>query len=73
MSDLINQVPEALLDEPNGVIGMPDAGDWGGYYVEVRRDGVVQFWLIDTMEGNIPEFLHSFNEKVRAAITAIND
>ncbi len=73
VSDLINQVPEALLNEPNGVIGMPDAGDWGGYYIEVQRDGVVQFWLIDTMEDNIPAFLHDFNEQVRTAITAIND
>ncbi len=73
VADLINQVPAALLDEPNGTIGMPDAGDWGGYYVEVRRDGNIQFWLIDTMKDNIPEFLHDFNDKIKAAITTINE
>ncbi|GJM31232.1 MAG: hypothetical protein DHS20C18_02330 [Saprospiraceae bacterium] len=73
VADLINQVPDALFNETEVVIGMPDAGDWGGFYVEVHRDGNVRFWLIDTMRGNIPEYLHDFTTAIENAIVAIND
>lgn len=73
VADLPGFLPSALLDITNGVIGMPDAGDWGGFYVETTQNGVTRFWMIDTMKGNIPTELHDFTDKVRDAISEINN
>jgi hypothetical protein len=68
---LVQQVPAQLLSERTIVIGQPDAGDWGGYYVEVRQAGVHRFWLIDTQKRNIPTYLHAFTDSLHATIRAL--
>jgi hypothetical protein len=68
---LLRQVPAQLLNEPAHVIGQPDAGDWGGYYVEVRQAGTRRFWLIDTQKRNIPTYLHAFTDSLQANIRAL--
>ena len=35
----MDEFPSALLDETEVVIGMPDAGDWGGLYIEYKSGG----------------------------------
>lgn len=69
---LPNQMPDELWDETETTIGMPDAGDWGGIYVEVKRDGETRYWLIDHMDNNIPEYLHPFTDAIKEAIQEIN-
>ncbi len=71
VEDLYHNFPEKLLDE-NTIIGTPDAGDWGGYYIEYQKDGTKNCWLIDQMKSNIPTYLHPYNDNIRAAIEAIN-
>ncbi|SFQ69041.1 hypothetical protein [Hymenobacter arizonensis] len=68
---LMQQVPPQLLLERANVIGQPDAGDWGGYYVEVRQAGTRHFWLIDTQKSNIPSYLHAFTDSLRTNIQAL--
>jgi hypothetical protein len=68
---LLQQVPRRLLSERAHVIGQPDAGDWGGYYVEVQHAGVRRFWLIDTQKENIPTYLHAFTDSLKANIRAL--
>ncbi len=68
VKDLIKAVPAKLLKEETTVIGQPDAGDWGGYYIEVRKKRVRKFYLIDTKQENIPPYLHLFTDKVKASI-----
>ena len=43
VADLPDFFPAELYDIPNGVIGMPDAGDWGGFYVQTTRNGEVRY------------------------------
>jgi hypothetical protein len=64
-------LPTQLLDNPATVIGQPDAGDWGGYYVEVTQNGTRRFWLIDTQKANIPPYLHAFTDSLRTHIQAL--
>lgn len=71
--DLPEHFPIQLLEENSRVIGMPDAGDWGGLYIEYKNTGTRQFWLIDKMKSNIPEYLFDFSDKVNEAIQAINN
>lgn len=70
--DLLDFFPQELLDESSVVIGQPDAGDWGGIYVEYNFNGVRKFWLIDQMKSNIPAYLHEFVDKTNEKIELIN-
>lgn len=66
--DLVNSFPSELLKETNHVIGQPDAGDWGGLYIEYNFDGVRNFWSIDQMKSNVPERYHNFIDEVNEKI-----
>ena len=71
--DLWNVIPEQLFDENNIVIGQPDAGDWGGIYFQYHRDGVNQYWLIDQMEENLPNYLYELVDSINSKIAIINE
>lgn len=66
--DLIKYFPSDLLDESNIIIGQPDAGDWGGLYVEYYSDGFRKFWLLDQMKSNVLSKYHYFIDKVNEKI-----
>lgn len=66
--DLTTYFPTDLLNETNHVIGQPDAGDWGGLYVEYNFNGVRKFWLLDQMKSNVPTKYHSFIDKINEKI-----
>jgi len=71
VKDLVNHLPARLLEENSIVIGQPDAGDWGGIYIEVRKKGQRKFYLIDKMEENIPTYLQPFINEVEASIAKL--
>lgn len=64
VKDLIDFLPPSLLSEKSGVIGQPDAGDWGGAFVEYKSGGVHKYWLLDQMETNMPEAFNLFVDKI---------
>jgi len=70
--ELIQYFPQQLLEEEGRVIGQPDAGDWGGLYIEYGYQGKRQFWLIDQKKSNLPEYLQIFRDKVNERIALIN-
>lgn len=61
-------IPEDIFTLTDGRIGQPDAHDQGGVYVELERNGRRHFWLIDTIESRIPEFLHPVVDTVLNAV-----
>ncbi len=61
-------IPNELYSENAIVIGQPDAGDWGGLYLETNKTGKKEYWLIDKMKNNIPEYLHAFVDSLDDAI-----
>lgn len=78
-SDLFDQVdglqevfPTGLLSEENVVIGQPDAGDWGGLYIEYKTGGTHEFWLLDLAKNNVSEDYHNFIDEVSEKINLIN-
>lgn len=73
VKDLKAKVPQELLATDSGVIGQPDAGDWGGLYFEISINGRKQYWLIDKMKTNLPEYLKPFAADIENAISIIND
>ena len=68
VADLIRDVPARLFDEAAVVIGQPDAGDWGGFYLETNVSGETRYWLIDKMDDNLPGYLRDFTRKLDEAI-----
>jgi hypothetical protein len=72
VKDLNQQIPSTLIDIDENVIGMPDAGDWGGIYVQINYNGGTRYWLIDKMQSNIPENLRPFVSEVESKIALIN-
>ncbi len=68
---LKDSFPGDLLDEANTVIGYPDAGDWGGLYIEYNKGGVRKFWLLDQMKSNVPTKYHDFIDKVNDKIAQL--
>lgn len=73
VKELKNSVPQELLSVNQTIIGMPDAGDWGGIYFEMSVNGEKAFWLIDKMEENIPDYLRPFVNEIEAKIDLINN
>ncbi|PJJ54975.1 hypothetical protein [Hymenobacter chitinivorans] len=71
VKDLVSQIPAELLREKGPVIGSPDAGDWGGYYVEVQQAGQRRFWLIDTQKRNLPVYLHAFTDTLKVRLSKL--
>jgi hypothetical protein len=69
--DLINDFPMDLLTETSIVIGQPDAGDWGGLYIEYNFDGIRKFWLVDQKKSNVPAKYHLFIDKVNEKINQL--
>lgn len=66
--DLTNNFPKDLIEESDTVIGQPDAGDWGGLYVEYNFNGIRKFWLLDQKKSNVPKKYHDFIDEVNEKI-----
>lgn len=64
-------IPDKLFLENAVVIGQPDAGDWGGFYVETNQSGTTRYWLIDKKQSNLPEYLHALADSLDQAINAL--
>ncbi|MFH6603545.1 BPTI/Kunitz domain-containing protein [Maribacter algicola] len=73
VNDLTTFFPLRLLGENDRIIGRPDAGDWGGLYIEYNVNGTRKFWLIDQKKDNVPPYLHTFIDKVNEKIRFINN
>lgn len=71
VQDLTSYFPNDLWAVSNRVIGQPDAGDWGGLYVEYSLNGLRQFWLIDTKRDNVPAVYHPFIDKIEEKIALL--
>lgn len=71
VKDLPSLIPQELFSEREHIIGMPDAADGGGIYLEISRDGEQYFWLIDKMDNYLPAYLPSFVDEVEKRISLI--
>jgi hypothetical protein len=70
--DIHLSFPEELWKETNTVIGQPDAGDWGGLYIEMKNSEGHDFWLLDKKMENIPLKYHAFIDSISLKIAQIN-
>lgn len=68
---MLNAVPNQLYTETDTTVGIPDGGDWGGIYLEVKSGSFHRYWFIDHMTTNLPPYLHPFVGQVDSAITLL--
>ena len=73
VKDLPEGLPEALFDEEELVIGIPDAGDWGGLYVGLEEGDRIRWRYIDNNKDYVPEYLHDFIDALRASIETLQE
>ncbi len=75
VKDIEDEIPSELYQLPDHVLGMPDAGDWGGIYVEVHNEADFAypsgFWLLDKDEYNMPQLYNDFVDKIEVKIALI--
>jgi len=74
VKDIENEFPSSLYSEPGHVLGQPDAGDWGGIYVEVYDGDMAStssFWLLDKNENNMSQVYNDFVDKIEEKIALI--
>ncbi len=72
VKDLVNYIPEELLNESRSILGCPDCADGGGLYIKYVSNGVIKTWRIDQVKRNVPAYLHGFMDKVNEKIALIN-
>jgi hypothetical protein len=69
VKDLLTQIPDALINSEEIVLGCPDCSDGGGLYVETKIDGQVRYWLIDKQR--VPVGLEGFVQLVNEKISLL--
>ncbi len=71
--DLIDYFPNQLLNENENVFGCPDCVDQGGLFIQYSKNENVKSWRIDQSKNAVPNYLHSFMDKVNEKIYLINN
>jgi len=70
---ILPEFPIELLNSKRTVFGTPDAGDWGGIYLEYQDAGVHRYWLVDLETSNINKSLRPYVELIDKTVNEIND
>lgn len=64
-ASLRSEFPESLINNPDTIIGIPNAYDQGGIYIEYK-DGINdRFWMLDTNLDALPENLRPYANRVK--------
>ena len=61
---LLETFPTRLFDEEEETLGIPDAHDQGGIYLEIRTPDRTQRWFLDTIAERLPEYLRDYAREV---------
>jgi hypothetical protein len=73
VQDLRDRIPAQLLDEADQTFGCPDCADQGGLLIQFVSGDNVQTWYLDQSQTAVPEYLHTFMDKVNEKIALINE
>ncbi len=71
MLDVSTELPSGIYSEGE-IIGMPDAYDQGGLYIEISDNGNIQNWRIDKDHNNVPPYLHTLCDSVEHYLSALD-
>lgn len=63
--------PNELLESSERTYGCPDCSDQGGIYLELRRDGDINKWTIDTDDTDQEEFLLDYKQQIKVIMNQL--
>ena len=72
-SDILPNFPLELLDSKIITYGTPDAGDWGGIYLEYQDGLHHRYWFLDLKNTNNPKHLREYVNLIDKKITEIGE
>jgi len=72
-SQILSSFPLELLGSKLITYGAPDAGDWGGIYLEYQDGNHHRFWFLDLKAENTPKYLRSYITLIDKKITEIGE
>ena len=73
IKNLVDFIPNQLLNQNETVFGCPDCADGGGLFIQYSENGTVKNWRIDQTKRNVPTYLHNFIDQVNEKIKLINN
>lgn len=64
----LKELPQALINSEDKILGCPDCSDGGGLYIETKLDGHVRYWFIDKQRvpAGLKDFVTLVNDKLLA-------
>jgi len=68
---LTDSFPAFLTNNPDTTFGCPDCHDQGAIYLEVKDDGVVKYWNIDTDETRQPAEIKAYIQQLFAVLNQL--
>ena len=68
---LIDSFPAFLTNNPSTTIGCPDCYDQGAIYLEVKENGVINYWNIDTDENQQPTEIKAYIQQLFAVLNQL--
>ena len=69
---LIENFPLQILEEQS-IIGLPDAHDQCGLFIEYKKGTTQKHWYIDTVEERLPEYLQTYTKEVKNVIHTLQE
>ncbi len=72
IEELVEQFPAELFTEENIEIGCPNCDGRGGIYLEIEKEGLHRFWLIDNNCENLPKYLRNYIKTLKSKLTQLN-
>lgn len=73
LNDISSNFPLELLDSKLTTYGTPDAGGWGGIYLEYQNGIEHRYWLLDLKTENIPKSLRAYVAIIDRKVTEIGE
>ena len=68
---LIDSFPAFLTNNPDSTFGCPDCHDQGAIYLEVKENGVINYWNIDTDENKQPAEIKAYMRQLFAVLNQL--
>ncbi len=73
IESVIDSFPRDLVMETETILGTPDATDGGGIYIELKSGSYREFWILDQIKDNVPEYLHDYMSLVNFKIAILSN
>ncbi|MDN5200173.1 hypothetical protein QQ008_02345 [Fulvivirgaceae bacterium BMA10] len=70
--ELISNFPTSLITSSEKTFGCPDCADQGGFYIEVKYDGKIHKWNVDTSEDALPDYLVTYTRNINEVMKSLS-